>query len=158
MKRTSSILLTIGVSLALLTACSTRRAKGYVEDDEPEMIAAIAKARRMLPKFWQAFETRDDGQTQFTLKFRIIEGKRMEHFWVTNFVRQEGRVIVTIDQPPKIVAGVKPGDRLDIPEAEIQDWFYMRGGKMIGCQTIRPMFKMMPEKTVAELKNALEDL
>lgn len=157
MKCTSSILLTIGVSLALLTACSNRRAKGYVEDGEPEMVAAIAKARRTLPQFWQAFERRDGGETQFTLLFRITEGKRMEHFWATNFVRQHGKVIVTINQAPKIVTNVKTGDRLDIPETEIQDWFYMRSGKMVGCQTIRPMFRMMPEKIVAEFKNTLED-
>jgi uncharacterized protein YegJ (DUF2314 family) len=157
MRRTSSILLTLGVCLALLAACTTRRARNYVEDNEPEMVAAIARARHTLPQFWQAFEKRDDGETQFTLKFRIIENKRVEHFWVTNFVRQGRKVIVTINQTPKIVASVKQGDRLEIPEAEIQDWFYMRAGKMVGCQTIRPMFKMMPEKTVTEFKNALED-
>jgi uncharacterized protein YegJ (DUF2314 family) len=157
MKRTSPLLLMIGVSLAVLTACSTKRDKGYIEDDEPEMVAAIAKARRTFPLFWQAFEKRDRGETQFSLKIRITDKKRIEHFWVTDFERQDGKVLVTISQAPKIVANVKLGERLAIPEAEIQDWFYMRGGKMIGCQTIRPVLKTMPAKAAAELENALED-
>ena len=181
MKHTSSILLIIGASLALLTACATKRDKGYVADDDPEMVAAIAKARRTLPLFWQAYEQRDaraialletikelhlnwpadgkrdPGETQFSLKIRITDGEHLEHFWATEFLRQDGKVIVTINQAPKIVANVKLGDRLEIPEAEIQDWYYMRGGKMIGNQTIRPMLRLMPAKTAAEFKALLED-
>jgi uncharacterized lipoprotein YajG len=45
MNRTSSIVLIIGVSLALLAACSKRdKIVNGVGDDDPEMVAAIAKA------------------------------------------------------------------------------------------------------------------
>lgn len=149
----------IGVSLALLTACSTKPDKVVhgVGDDDPEMVAAIAKARRTLPQFWQAFEKRDRGETKFSLKIKITDKKRIEHFWVTDFERQDGKVMVTINHDPKIVASLKLGDRLEIPEAEIQDWYYMRGGKMIGNQTIKPLFKMMTAEAAAEFKNVLED-
>ena len=157
MKRTSSRLLLIGVSLALLTACATKRDKGYVEDDDPEMVAAIAKARRTLPQFWQAFEKRDRGETEFSLKIKITDKKRIEHFWLTDIARRDGKVMGTINHAPNFVASVKLGDRLEIPEAKIQDWSYMRGGKMIGNETIKPLFKMMTADQVAALKNYLED-
>lgn len=147
MNRTSSILLIIGVSLALLTACSKRDKVVFVTDDDPEMVAAIAKARSTLPQFWQAFEKRDRGETKFSLKIRITDKKRIEHFWVTDIERQDGKVMGTISNAPNIVASVKLGDRIEIPEAEIQDWFYMRGGKMVGNETIKPLFKMMPGQT-----------
>jgi len=153
----SSILLMIGASLALLTSCSSKRDKAYVEDSDPEMVEAIAKARRTLPQFWQAFEKRDRGETEFSLRINITDKEHIEHFWVTDIKRQDGKVVVVINHEPKIVTNVKLGDKLEIPEAEIQDWYYMRGGKMIGNQTIRAMFTMMPEKTVAEFKNILED-
>ena len=157
MKRTSSLLLLIGVFLALLTACATKRDKGYVEDDDPEMVAAIAKARRTLPKFWQAFEKRDRGETNFSLKIMITDKQRIEHFWLTDIARQDGKVMGTINHAPKVVSNAKRGERLEIPEAKIQDWSYMRGGKMIGNQTIKPLFKRMPADQVAALKNYLED-
>jgi major membrane immunogen (membrane-anchored lipoprotein) len=95
MKRTSSIVLIIGVSLALLTACSKRDKVVGVGDEDPEMVAAIAKARSTLPQFWQAFEKRDRGETNFSLKIRITDNKRIEHFWVTDIERQDGKVMGT---------------------------------------------------------------
>jgi uncharacterized protein YegJ (DUF2314 family) len=158
MKRTSSIVLIIGVSLALLTACSKRDkvVKG-VGDDDPEMVAAIAKAHRTLPHFWQTFEKRDRGETNFSLKIKITDKTRVEHFWLTDIERQDGKVMGTINNAPNIVASVKRGDRLEIPEAKIQDWSYMRGGKMIGNETIKPLFKMMRAGDAAQLKAFLED-
>src|SRR5438105_13415415 len=106
MKHISSVLLMIGVSLALLTACSTKRDKVVkgVEDEDPEMVAAIAKARHTLPLFWQAFEKRDRGETNFSLKIKITDKTRIEHFWLTDIERQDGKVRVTINRAPKIVA------------------------------------------------------
>src|SRR5947199_4794407 len=118
MKRISSVVLMIGMSLALLTACSTKRDKVGVGDDDPEMVAAIAKARRTLPQFWQAFEKRDRGETNFSLKIKITDKTRIEHFWLTDIERQDGKVRVTINRAPKIVANVKVGERLEIPETE----------------------------------------
>jgi len=158
MKRTPSILLIIGVSLALLTACSKRdKVVHGVGDDDPEMIAAIAKARRTLPQFWQTFEKRDRGETNFSLKIKITDKTRIEHFWLTDIERQDGKVMATIKNSPNIVANVKRGDRLEIPEAKIQDWSYMRGGKMIGNETIKPMLKTMRAEEAAALKGFLED-
>jgi uncharacterized protein YegJ (DUF2314 family) len=154
MNRASSLLLMIGVSLAFLTACSK---PALYEDEHPEMVAAIAKARSTLPLFWQAFEKRDRGETKFSLQIRITDGKRIEHFWVTDIERHDGKVRVIINHDPKIVSNVKLGDRLEIPEAKIQDWFYMRGGKMIGNQTIRPMLTTMSAESATAFKKGLED-
>ena len=158
MKRTASLLLLIGVSLALHTACSKpdKVVKG-VGDDDPEMVAAIAKARRTLPHFWQTFELRDRGETNFSLKIRITDKTRIEHFWLTDIERHDGKVMGTINHAPKIVASVKLGERLEIPEAKIQDWSYMRGGKMIGNETIKPLLKTMPPEAATAMKAFLEE-
>ena len=52
----------------------------------------------------------------------------------------------TINNDPNIVASVKLGDRIEIPEADISDWLYMRGGKMVGNRTLVPLLKTMPAK------------
>ena len=157
MKRTAQTALAlIGVLLMLLTACA-KRDKGYVEDSDPEMAAAIAKAQATLPQFWQDFDQRAHGESNFVLVIRITDKGRIEHFHTTNFERRDGKTMVTISHAPKIVASVKLGDRIEIPAADITDWSYMRNGKYVGMATMKPRFKYMPADQVEAFKKAMAD-
>jgi uncharacterized protein YegJ (DUF2314 family) len=157
MKGTSqTALAVIGILLTLFTACA-RRDKGYVEDSDPEMAAAIARAQATLPQFWQAFDKRERGESNFVLVIRITDKGRIEHFHTTDFERRDGRTMVTISNAPKIVASVKLGDRIEIPAADITDWSYMRDGKYAGMATMRPRFKHMPADQVDALKRVMID-
>ena len=146
----------IGVLLTLLTGCATRD-KGYVEDSDPEMAAAIAKAQVTLPQFWQAFDQRAHGESNFVLVVRITDKGRIEHFFTTDFERRDGKTMVTISHAPKIVASVKLEDRIEIPAADITDWSYMREGKYVGMFTMKPRFKYMPAEHVEAFKKVLTD-
>src|SRR6476620_10403574 len=76
--RTALVL--IALLLSLLPACSKKDKVISVEDDDPAMTAAIAKARETLPQFWEVFEKREHGETDFALKVRITDKKGTEHF------------------------------------------------------------------------------
>jgi uncharacterized protein YegJ (DUF2314 family) len=157
MKRTAPIaLLLVAVLLTLLTACS-KRDKGYVEDTDPEMAAAIAKAQETLPHFWQVFDKRERGESNFVLVVRITDKGRIEHFFTTDFERRDGKAMVTISNRPKIVASVKSGDRVEIPAADITDWHYMREGKYVGMFTMKPRFKHMRAADVEQFKQVMVD-
>jgi uncharacterized protein YegJ (DUF2314 family) len=65
--------------------------------------------------------------------------------------------MVTITNSPKIVASVKSGERIEIPEADITDWHYMRDGKYVGMFTMKPRFKFMPAEHVEAFKRVLID-
>ena len=149
-------LVLIGVLLTLLTACA-KRDKGYFEDTDPEMAAAIAKAQETLPQFWQVFDKRERGESNFVLVVRITDKGRIEHFHTTDFERLDGKTMVTISNAPKIVASVKLGDRIEIPAADITDWIYMREGKYAGMVTMKPRFKHMPAYQVEALKKVMAD-
>ena len=155
-RASQTALVLIGVLLTLLTACA-KRDKGYVEDSDPEMAAAIAKAQATLPQFWQAFDQRAHGETNFVLVVRITDKGRIEHFFTTDFERRDGKTMVTISNIPKIVASVKLGDRIEIPAADITDWSYMRDGKYVGLRTMKPRFKYMPAEHVEAFKKVLTD-
>ena len=157
MKRTAQIApLLVAVLAALFTACA-KRDKGYVEDSDPEMAAAIAKAQETLPQFWQVFDKREHGESNFVLVVRITDKGRIEHFFTTDFERHDGKTMVTISHSPKIVASVKLGDRIEIPEPDITDWHYMRDGKYVGMFTMKPRFKHMRAADVEQLKQVIVD-
>jgi uncharacterized protein YegJ (DUF2314 family) len=143
--------------LLALSACSQRDKVINVADDDPEMVAAIAKARASLPKFWEIFEKRNQGESDFSLKVKITDKNGTEHFWATEVERRGGKLMGTINNDPNTVASVKLGDRIEIPEADISDWLYMREGKMHGNHTLKPLFKSMPAAEVQKLKAIMAD-
>ena len=148
------ILLFLAATL-LIAACSKEDQVIFVSNDDPEMVAAIAKARDTLPKFWQVFEKPGEGESDFSLKVKITEGQDAEYFWLVNLERVNGKTFGTISNDPNIVGNVKVGDRIEIPEADITDWLYMRNGKMVGNTTMRVLFKQMPASDVEYYKNIL---
>ena len=157
MQRTAQIApLLVAVLVVLFTACA-KRDKGYVEDSDPEMATAIAKAQETLPQFWRVFDRRERGESNFVLVVRLTDKGRIEHFFTTDFERREGKTMVTISNAPKIVASVKLGDRIEIPAVDITDWHYMRDGKYVGMFTMKPRFKHMPADQVEQFKKTMAD-
>ena len=128
-----------------------------VNKDDPEMVAAIAKARSTLPQFWQTFDHPGPDDSDFSLKVRITDKSGAEHFWVTHIERPGGLIFAVINNDADIVKSVKLGDRIPVPEANISDWMYMHGGKIVGNYTLRAEFKLMPPSEVAKYKEMLAD-
>ena len=146
-----------GVVVVLLGGCSKRDKVIRVADDDAEMTAAISKARETLPQFWDVFEKRERGESDFGLKVKISDKEGVEYFWAMDIERRNGKVMGTINNDPNIVASVKLGDRIEIPEADIADWLYRRDGKMVGNHTIKALFKSMPAAEVERLKTMMAD-
>jgi len=121
------------------------------------LLYAIAKARETLPTFWQVFQRRERGESHFALKVKVTDTEGTEYFWVTDIARLDGKIMGTINNEANIVASVKFGDRIEIYDADISDWLYMRNGKMVGNHTVRPLFKKMPASEVERTKQMLAD-
>jgi uncharacterized protein YegJ (DUF2314 family) len=125
-----------------------------VPNGDPEMAAAIAKARGALPSFWKALEHPGAGEEGFALKVAIKDGKDVEHFWLLDIARDGDKLSGTINNEPEIVGNVSNGERYEFTDADISDWLYMRKGKMVGNETMRPLLKRMP-KSQAEQYRAM---
>ena len=152
-------LLLVAVLVTLLTACSKQDKVVGIGDDDLEMAAAIAKAQASLPQFWQVFDKREHGESNFVLVVRITDKGRIEHFHTTDFERRDSKTMVTISHAPKIVASVKLGDRIEIPAADITDWQYMRDGKYVGMAMFKVQLKHMhmPADQVKQFKQVMGD-
>lgn len=147
----------VGLLLLLLTACSKSKQDQVIDvsADDPEMNAAIAKARETLPQFWETFDRREHDETDFALKVKITENKEVEHFWAIDIKKENGRIRGTINNDPETVHNVKIGQRITIPEADISDWLFQRDGKMVGNYTLRALFKKMSPAEVEQYKKML---
>ena len=77
-----------------------------VPNGDPEMAAAISKARASLPQFWKALEQPGAGEEGFALKVAIKDGKDVEHFWLLNVSRDGDKLSGTINNEPEIVGNV----------------------------------------------------
>lgn len=143
--------------LVVLAACAKRDRVVTVADDDAEMTAAIARARETLPHFWTSLERPQPGDTDFALKVRISDARGVEHFWANDPERRDGAIFGTIGNDPALVAKVKLGDRIEIPAADISDWTFMRGGKIHGNYTLRPLLKHLPADEAARFRSVLAD-
>jgi uncharacterized protein YegJ (DUF2314 family) len=147
----------LGISVASCSRQPNADRVINVEDTDQEMNAAIEKARASLPSFWQAFDHHEPGESDFSLKVRITDSHGTEHFWTSDIERKDGKVFGTINNDPDIVKNVKIGDRVEIPEADISDWMFLREDKMVGNYTIRVLLKQMPAQEAEYYKQRLAD-
>jgi len=147
---------TLSVVFLILACCSCSRSPetlvkgGY---DEQEMDAAIARARSEVDSF--IAELSKGNGTDFAVKAPIEDKEETEHFWLTDIVYRNGKFEGVIGNDPGIVTNVKSGQKWTIKKSEISDWMFMRGGKMYGNYTLRPLLKTMPEKEAARFRSML---
>lgn len=129
-----------------------------VRIEDAEMNAAIAKARAALPDFFKEFTAPKSGETGFSLKVRIPygDGTSGEHFWLTDVERKGDRFIGTINGEPENATQVQTGQRYEFGEPEISDWMFMRDGKMVGNETMRPLLKQMPHDQAEQYRALYE--
>jgi uncharacterized protein YegJ (DUF2314 family) len=123
--------------------------------DEKEMDAAIARARGEVDPFIAEL-ARPTGENH-AVKAPIQDAGQTEHFWLTEVRYQNGQFEGTINNEPGIVKNVKLGQKWTIKKADISDWMFMRGGKMHGNYTMRPLLKAMPPDDAAKFRAMLAE-
>lgn len=139
-----SILMLTG---AVATASPDEDRVVMVSASDPEMNAAIARARASLGTFWKQYETPDAGVNNLGLKVGIADGDDVEYFWLVDIERNGQNLSGIINNDPEIVKNVKLGQRYAFTEGEIADWEFVREGKVAGNETARVLIKRLsPEE------------
>jgi len=129
-----------------------------VAKGDPEMAAAMGKARASFPEFLAALDNPPPGVEGFALKVAIPYNTTggNEHFWLNEVARKGNRFVGKINNQPNHAKHVKMGQRYEFGEADISDWMFMRNGKMVGNETMRPLLKRMPAAQAAQYKALME--
>jgi uncharacterized protein YegJ (DUF2314 family) len=129
-----------------------------VRTGDPEMNAAIAQARTTLPKFWASYEAPKPSETGHSLKVRFPYGNNNgEHIWMAEVAKIGGdRYSGRFANAPVHLHGKRAGDQVEFKEADISDWMYLRNGKIVGGETIKPMLKLMTKADADALRARME--
>jgi len=106
-----------------------------VPDDDPEMAAAAAEARRRWGEFVVAFEARQPGW-HFSVKVPISDGETMEYMWVDVTAIEGERIRGRLGNDPVSVQGVQLGDPVDANLKDLNDWTYSDGEEVFGGFTV----------------------
>jgi uncharacterized protein YegJ (DUF2314 family) len=129
-----------------------------VPNEDQEMNEAKAQARATLAHFWQKFADPGPGESGFSIKVALPYGSNnTEHIWTKDIERKDGKISAVINNVPRDVKTVRFGQRIEVADAQISDWMYMRAGKMVGNYTMRPLLKRMPPQDAARYRAMLAD-
>ena len=129
-----------------------------VPSGDPEMAAAIAKARATLSVFWASYEAAKPSEDGHSLKVRFPTSRtNSEHIWMVDVKRlPDGGFSGRFGNAPRDLPGRREGDLAQFTEADITDWMFMRNGKIVGCETMRPLLKSMPKADADAFRAMLE--
>lgn len=110
-----------------------RQLSVVVPKGEPEMEAAILKARQTVSQFTTALRDQKANQSHFQIKVAAPSG----HFlWLAD-VAFDGSFAGTLGPDAAGVHPAGPGGRVAVPAADVVDWMYEEDGKLVGGFTLR---------------------
>lgn len=144
----------IGAALLLLAAPLPALAQDAtigVPDTDPEMRAAIAKARAGLPVFFGHATAPGPGEGGFLIKFDLIPETPAEFAWAEIVSHQGDVSIARLANAPRDPRFAK-GQQITVRDRQVIDWAYWRDGTLQGGATMRVLIsRMTPEEARAVL-------
>ncbi len=128
-----------------------------VRTADPEMNAAIARARSSLATFWASYDAPKSSETGHSLKVHFSTRKGGEHIWIAELKKQPGGTFSGVfANEPRDLPGKHAGEAVKFTETDISDWMFMRNGKIVGGETIKPLLKSMPKADADALRARME--
>lgn len=104
---------------------------------DPEMQAAIARARATTEELRGRLAAPPRSQTFLSVKVRIADDRGGEHIWLDS-VRYDGHQLSgRLNDEPLVVGNARRGDLVQVLPSEITDWMAIDGGRLCGGYTVR---------------------
>ncbi len=118
-----------------------------VEEEDPEMLAAIAESRETFPTFLSAYHSKDSTIQDFAIKVPFKVGKGHEHLWLNKISIEQDKILGVVNNEPVMTQEVTLGDTVEIDRNTISDWNYIKGNKLYGGYSVRLLRnRMTPEQ------------
>lgn len=115
-----------------------------IDDDDPQMQAAVGEARQRWPEFLQAFNS---GQGEnFAVKAPVSSGDRTEFIWIEVTSISAETISGTLGNDPANLPGLQLGSTVSVPLKDLNDWVYLTGEEMHGGFTMKVLQDAMQKK------------
>lgn len=111
-----------------------------VSGDDPEMVAAVAEARRRWPEFIAAFRQRLPEQN-FAIKAPITRNRNTEFIWISVDQLDGDTIQGRIDNDPVSLGSLKAGDLVSVSAKDLNDWVFSHGETVTGLFTSKILLK-----------------
>lgn len=115
-----------------------------VRADDPEMLAAIAKARQTVDTFTVRLANPRRGD-EYSVKVAVRDGEQVEHFWMTDVTFDGSEFHGKLSNEPMLVSNVKMGQAWHCPMNEISDWMIISQRRLTGGYTLRVLRDRMSQ-------------
>lgn len=113
----------------------------YTTRDE-RINAAKARARETLPRFIALLNGPSSGTA--SVKFPLTQNGATEHIWLQVSAHQNGQFHGRLANKPVNGDRYAMGDRLTVPEAQVEDWNIIDGDTIYGAYTTRAILADIP--------------
>lgn len=123
-----------------------------VPNEDPQMAAAMRKARASLKDFLAIAKKPGEKMEGFAVKVAVHDRGRGEYFWILPFEQKGDRFTGQINNTPRSVRNVTNGQTISFSESEIADWMYMDDGKMKGNYTVCALLVREPKAEADAVK------
>jgi uncharacterized protein YegJ (DUF2314 family) len=119
--------------------------------EDPEMNAAISTAQASITNFMAVFRNPHTNQQYFLIKGKFTAGDVVEHIWVADLRYDSGVFHGVIANEPESIPGLRFKQPVEVQLAQISDWMFVQGGKLVGGYTSRVLRKRMSAQQRREL-------
>ena len=130
---------------------------GYAQvgDDDKQMDRAVEHAQRSLGFFMAALRAKKSGDTAFEVKKAFVDSDKVEHLWIRGVTFDGKNFHGAVDNQPVEIANAHPGQRVTVAPQEVDDWMFLKNGKLMGGYTTRVLYaRLSPEEKAAFDKQA----
>lgn len=156
------VLLAVCAALTMTVAsCAEARPESeemvFVTEDDPAVVAAMAKAEETPLIFWRLQEAPPPGYSEFAVKVGLPTVSRdgEEHIWVFDLVREPDGGRGTLANPPDDLGDLQYGSLITFKNEQVSDRQYEKGGKLYGHFTTRALMDQWNEAQRAEGRERL---
>jgi uncharacterized protein YegJ (DUF2314 family) len=121
---------------------------------DPALRRATEKAQATLDDFLAKAKQLPADTSAYALKVQVEEGRDTETFWVEEFAWSDGAFTGKINNEPRGVKGIQPGQTFKFSRSQIVDWKYVddKTGRTIGNFTACALLSKEPPAQAEEIK------
>ena len=153
----------IAVALTVLAAAACTPSIPVLEKDveaarvQSEALAmrqATEKAQATLGDFLTKAKELPAGTKDYAVKVGVREGRATEYFWVNEFTWSDGEFTGRINDEPRLVKRIRPGQMHRFSRSDIVDWTYVdaTSGRTFGNFTACALSRTRSPVEAGELK------